>query len=56
MTEWIMNNLATVIICLVLLLIVTLIIVKLVRDRKKGGSSCGDNCAHCSMSGSCHEK
>ena len=39
-----------------LLLIVVLIIVKLVKDKKKGKSSCGCNCAHCAMSGSCHQK
>ena len=54
MISWISQNLATIIICLVLALIVTLIIVGLVRDKKKGKSSCGCNCAHCAMAGSCH--
>ena len=56
MISWISQNLATIIICLVLALIVTLIIVGLVRDKKKGKSSCGCNCAHCAMAGSCHNK
>lgn len=55
MISWISQNLATIIICLVLALIVTLIIVGLVRDKKKGKSSCGCNCANCAMRGSCHK-
>lgn len=56
MFAWIAENIATIIICLVLVLIVAGIIVKLVKDKKKGRSSCGCNCAHCAMSGSCHKK
>ena len=56
MISWISQNIATIIICLVLALIVTLIIVGLVRDKKKGKSSCGCNCANCAMRGSCHKK
>ena len=56
MLTWLTHNLATVIICLVLALILALIIVKLVKDKKKGNSSCGGNCAHCAMAGSCHKE
>ncbi len=55
MISWISQNIVTIIICLVLALIVTLIIVGLVRDKKKGKSSCGCNCANCAMRGSCHK-
>lgn len=48
-------NFATFIICLVLTLIVTSIIVSLVNDKKKGKSSCGCNCPHCTMLSSCHK-
>ena len=54
MFSWIAANIGTILICLVLLLVVTAIIVCLVRDKKKGKPSCGGNCAHCAMSGSCH--
>ena len=47
-------NIGTIIICAVLVLIVAAIIFKLVRDKRKGKSSCGCNCAHCAMSGTCH--
>ena len=54
MLAWLSNNIATVIISLVLAVIVALIIFSLVKNKKKGKSSCGCNCAHCAMSGSCH--
>ena len=55
MLNWIANNIATILISLGLLIIVFAIIVKLVKDKKKGKSSCGCNCAHCAMAGSCHK-
>ena len=54
MLLWLKTNIATVIICLVLIAVVAAIIVSLVRNKKKGKSSCGCNCAHCAMAGSCH--
>lgn len=56
MLAWISENMATIIICAVLLCIVAVIIVGIVRDKKKGKSSCGCGCANCPMSGSCHQK
>ena len=56
MLAWITENIGTILIWAVLLLVVVLIIRKLVKDKKKGKSSCGCNCAHCAMSGSCHQK
>ena len=56
MFAWLSANIGTILIVLVLLAIVTLIIVKLRKDKKKGVSSCGGNCAHCAMSGSCHSR
>ena len=56
MLQWIGANLGTILICLVLLAIVTFIIVYLVRQKKQGKSSCGCNCAHCAMHGSCQNQ
>ena len=56
MFAWIVQNLATIVVCAVLLLVTVLIVVKLVRDRKQGKDSCGANCAgcaHCANSGCC---
>ena len=55
MLDWFAANLGTILISLVLAVIVTLIVVYLLRQKKAGKSSCGANCAHCSMHGQCHE-
>ncbi len=56
MIDWIVGNIGTVIVCLILLLIVAVIVASLVKNKKKGRSSYGANCAHCAMAGSCHKK
>lgn len=48
--------LATIIISLALAAVVALIVYSMLRDKKRGKSSCGANCAHCSMAGTCHSK
>ncbi len=54
MVQWIGANLATILICIVLLVMICLIVRYLVRQKKQGNTSCGCNCAHCAMHGSCH--
>ncbi len=54
MLAWIAENIGTILITAALVLIVALIARKLIKDKKKGKSSCGCNCAHCAMAGSCH--
>ncbi|MCR4595218.1 MAG: FeoB-associated Cys-rich membrane protein [Lachnospiraceae bacterium] len=56
MTEWLMANIANIIITAILVIVVACIILKLIRDKKRGISSCGSNCAHCSLSGTCHNR
>ncbi len=56
MLAWISKNIATILICLVLIIITAVIIAGIVRDKKKGKSSCGCGCADCPMSGTCHNK
>ena len=51
---WFTENLGTIIVSLVLIAIVALIVGKMIRDKKKGKSSCGCGCANCAMRGSCH--
>ena len=53
MFAWIAENLATILICLALLLTVALILLHLIRGGKKGKTSCGCGCAHCTMAGTC---
>lgn len=54
MLTWISENLATILICLALVLMVVGILIGMRRDKKKGKSTCGNNCTHCAMAGSCH--
>ncbi len=56
MLAWLSANAATILICLALAGIVAAIIVHLVRNHRKGKSSCGCGCKDCPMSTSCHEK
>ena len=51
MLSWLISNLATILISLFLLLIVCAIVFKLVRDKRKGRSSCG--CGGCAMCSQC---
>lgn len=55
MLSWIISNIATIVICLILAAVVAAVVVKLVRDKKKGRSSCGCGCSNCAMSGCCHK-
>lgn len=54
MFVWIMENIGTILICAVLIGIVSAAVVGLLRDKKKGRSSCGCGCAHCAMNVACH--
>lgn len=56
MLSWISENLATIIICIGLMAVVAAILVSMIRNRKKGKSSCGCGCADCPMGGACHSK
>ena len=55
MWTWLAANWATILISLILIGVVAAIVAGLVRDKKKGRSSCGGNCSHCPMGGSCHK-
>ncbi len=54
MLAWLTENLGTIVISLILLAAVAAIILSMIRDKKKGRSSCGcgGDCAHC---GACHK-
>ena len=58
MLAFITENLSTIIIGLIILAIVVGIVVKMLRDKKKGISSCncGCGCENCPSSEICHKK
>ena len=49
MISWITGNIGTIIVLLVLVLIVAAIVRTMIRDKRCGKSTCGGNCAHCSL-------
>ena len=54
MLMWITENGITIAVLAVLAALVGLAVWSLLRDKKKGKSSCGGNCGACPMSGKCH--
>lgn len=52
--DWIAQNLSTILIALGVFFLCFAIVQKLIRDKKKGKSSCGCGCSNCAMSGMCH--
>lgn len=56
MLNWIIENIATIIVCAVLIVIVAAIIASMIRNKKQGKSACGCGCSSCPMGGSCHSK
>lgn len=56
MLLWLQQNIGTIIVCIVLLAVVGLIIGKIIKDKRKGKSSCGCGCAHCALRGQCNKK
>lgn len=56
MLSWLAANGGTLGVMVLLLLVTGSIIVGMVRNHKKGKSSCGCHCGSCPMSGSCHSK
>ncbi len=58
MLDWLISNIATIVVSAILLLIVGLIIAKMVKDKKAGKSSChcGCGCEGCALSDKCKVK
>lgn len=58
MLVFLKDNLSTIIIGLIILAVVAGIVVKMIRDKKKGKTSCncGCGCENCPSAGICHEK
>ncbi|MBP5491813.1 MAG: FeoB-associated Cys-rich membrane protein [Clostridiales bacterium] len=54
--NWILENLGTIVISAVLLLIVALVVFTMIRNKKRGKSTCGCGCANCAAKDMCHKK
>ncbi len=56
MIQWLSANIGTLIAGALLIAVVCAAAASVIKDKKKGRSTCGSNCAHCAMAGSCHRK
>lgn len=51
---WFLNNISTILVCMVLVGVVASIIIYMVSNKRRGKSSCGCGCQNCAMKDSCH--
>ena len=49
MLAWLSANIGTIVVALILMAVVAVVIFVMIRDRKKGVSNCGGNCANCKV-------
>ena len=56
MLEFLSAQWGTILAAVVLLGLVCAVIITMVRNRKKGKSTCGCGCSSCAMDGACHSK
>jgi hypothetical protein len=56
MLNWLSANIGTLIALLVLSGIIFAAVFVIVRNKRRGRSSCGCGCANCPMHGACHKK
>ena len=54
MLNFIIDNIGTIVVCLILAGIVGLAVRSLIVNKKKGKTSCGCGCANCPSAGICH--
>ncbi|MDE6149384.1 MAG: FeoB-associated Cys-rich membrane protein [Ruminococcus sp.] len=54
--SFIIENIGTIIIGLIVFVLIAGIVIKLVKDKRKGKTSCGCGCSNCPSSGICHKK
>lgn len=52
--DWILENLASLLVGLSVFVLAALAVVFLVRNRKQGGCSSSGDCGACPMAGECH--
>ena len=53
---WLTANLGTIIMGAIVLFVIASIVISMVRNKKKGKTSCGCGCGGCPMDGVCHEQ
>lgn len=56
MFDFIMGNLATILVGAAIAAWIVFAAIKMIRDRKNGKGTCGCHCAGCPSAGMCHKK
>ncbi len=54
MIQWLQQNVFTILIIAALIVFFGWLVYTLIRDRKRGKSSCCGGCAGCALAGKCH--
>ncbi|MBQ9116105.1 MAG: FeoB-associated Cys-rich membrane protein [Clostridia bacterium] len=54
--ELMLRNIGTLAVLAIVAVVVGIAVFSIMRDKKKGVSSCGNSCSSCPMSGKCHSK
>lgn len=54
--KWFIENLGTLIVCVVLVAGVVLAIVRMVKNKKRGETCCSRGCSSCPMNGKCDKE
>ena len=52
--DWLVANGGSVAVGVVVLAVIAAIVAGMIKNRKKGKSSCGCGCASCALAGQCH--
>lgn len=56
MLDFLLENIGTILVALALSLILSLVVVAMVKNKKKGISSCSGGCSCCPFNGKCHSE
>ncbi|MBO5870114.1 MAG: FeoB-associated Cys-rich membrane protein [Clostridia bacterium] len=54
--NWIIENMATIIVSAIVLGVLSLALYKIIKDKKSGKTSCGCSCSGCAMKEMCHKE
>ena len=54
MASFFAENWGTILVAAVVVAIIAVIVVKMLKDKRKGKTSCGCGCANCPSAGICH--
>lgn len=56
MLSWLIENIATIIVGFIVLAVLVALVIRMIRNKKRGKTSCSCGCSGCPMSGSCHKE